>query len=107
MAHEPRRLVAHVQHAHQLVAGNAFLRGREQVGGVNPLVQGNMAALKHGAHGHAKGLLALAALVHALAGALALQFVNALKSALPQCGQNGPWGQSSLSRCLRAAVSSV
>jgi hypothetical protein len=61
------------------VAGDAFLGSREQVRGVNPLVQGNVAALEYRPDRHAKGFLAFAALVDAFARALALQLVDALR----------------------------
>ncbi len=72
MRHEPSGFVRHAERAVQLMAGDAFLGRRKQVGCVKPLVQGHMAVLENGAHGHAKGLLARAALVDAGARALAL-----------------------------------
>lgn len=71
--HEPSGLVLDLQGAVQLMGRKALLARRVQVHRVEPEVQRNLAALKEGADRHAERLLALAALVHARTGALALQ----------------------------------
>jgi hypothetical protein len=58
MGHEPRRLVLHTQDAHKLVAADAFLAAAHQIDSLQPVVQRNMARLKHGAN--LDGELALA-----------------------------------------------
>lgn len=77
MGHEPRGFVAHAQDAHEFMVGNVVLRGREQVRGVDPLVERNVASLEYRSYSYAEGFLALPALVDAWARTLATQFVNA------------------------------
>ena len=49
MHHEPRGLILHLQHPVNLVGAHAFLRCRQQVEGEEPLGQGNVGVLEHGA----------------------------------------------------------
>ena len=50
MAHEPCGLVADVHHPVELMGADAFLAAGHQVEGLQPLVQGDLAALHDGAH---------------------------------------------------------
>jgi hypothetical protein len=78
MGHEPSRLVGHAQHSAHLVAANAFLAARQQVGGIDPLMQLDLAALEHGANGHGKWLLALTAFQQAWTCGFALKAMDAV-----------------------------
>ena len=60
VGHEPGGLVGDAQHAMQLMGGNAFFRGAEKVGGVQPFVDRDMAALVQGADADGELLAAIA-----------------------------------------------
>ena len=49
MGHEPGRLVRHLERAVQLMAADALLAGGQQVGGLEPLMNWNLAILENGA----------------------------------------------------------
>lgn len=70
---EPRRLKGDAQHAMKLVAAHALLAGVEQVNGLQPQVQRDMAGLENGPDLDREGLAALVALPDAQTGGLALE----------------------------------
>ena len=61
MRHEPRGLILDVQYPHELVAADALLAAAQEVSGLEPQVQLDVAAFKHGAHGDGELALARAA----------------------------------------------
>ena len=67
MAHAPRRWVRHVQLALQFLRGNTVTRDREQMHGIEPLVQRQMAAMHDGSYGRMQLIFAVLANVCALA----------------------------------------
>jgi hypothetical protein len=69
--HEPSRLVGDAQHAGQLVPGHVLLAAAYQMVGMEPDIQGDLGAFKHGAHSDAKGLLARIAPIDARSGRFA------------------------------------
>ena len=81
MAHEPRRLEGEPQGAVKLVAADALLAAGDQVEGLQPQAQRNVAVLEDGADGHAELLAAGVALVEAEAGALPCHLGDALHGA--------------------------
>ena len=94
--HEPSGLVGDAEHAVQLVGGHALLARCQQVRRQQPLVERDLATLEHGADRDGELLAAFVALVEAGAVGLALQLLDAVGSALPQCGQYGPCGHAGL-----------
>jgi hypothetical protein len=60
---EPRGLVGDAKHAVQLKRADALLGGGKQVSRIEPLVQGNVRSLEHGADRHRERLAALVALI--------------------------------------------
>src|SRR5712692_1985377 len=78
VAHEPGGLVGHAKHAVELVAAHAFLAGSEQRSGHEPLVEGYLAAFKHGAYRNGELIAAVAAVIHAGAVRLAVQLAHAI-----------------------------
>jgi hypothetical protein len=81
VGHEPGRLIGHAKHAMKVVAADAFLRRTQQVDCNKPLRERNLAALKHGPHGHGELLPAVPAEPQARAMRLAVQFAVALRAA--------------------------
>lgn len=83
LSHEPRRLVGNPQHTLNLLAADALFAGTHQLGEHDPLVKGNLAALKDSAYGHGKLLTAVLALVKAVALGFPLKgIVIVLRSAM-------------------------
>ena len=78
MRHKPSGFEGHAEDPVQLVAGNTFLAGGDQMDGLQPEMQLDMAALKNGAHLHGKRLAAGVALIQANAGRFAAHFAHAL-----------------------------
>src|SRR6185312_10657798 len=64
---EPRRLVADLQNAVELVSRNALLAARHEIDGLEHLVERHTAMLEHGADLYRELLAALAALFQAVA----------------------------------------
>jgi hypothetical protein len=73
MRHEPSGLIGDIQSAVELMSGEAFLRRRVDIDGMNPRIECDLAALENGANGHGKGLLAGTALVDTGTCGLALE----------------------------------
>lgn len=71
--HKPSGFVGNAKHALKLLAGNAFFAGADKVRGVQPLVQGDLTALKHGANSHGKLSAAIATAVQAKTVRFALE----------------------------------
>ena len=67
MAHEPSAFVLDFQNAVQLVAADALFGRAQQMHGLHPLVQRNVAALEDRAHAHRELLPACAALFQTVA----------------------------------------
>ena len=65
--HEPCGLVAHAQHALDLLGGDAFLAGGKEVRSKNPLAERDLGALKNGSDRDAELLAAIVALKQAFA----------------------------------------
>src|SRR5579872_7105474 len=63
MFHEPSGLVAHAEHAVNLMGADAFLAGRHQVNGRPPLRKRNLGALENRAHRDRELLFAIAAII--------------------------------------------
>ena len=78
MRHEPSGLVGHAKGALKLLAADAFLAGTHKVHGLQPDMQLNLAALKHGANRYRELLAAVLALVKAGAVRLAFKLVMVL-----------------------------
>lgn len=96
MAHEPRRLVGHLDRAVELVGADALLAPAHQVEGQQPLVQGHMALLQHGADRDRELTLAIVAVIEALAvgflGAFDLMDAARLGLTVRAHGTVGPAG---------------
>ena len=76
----------------KLVAGDALLAAGQQIDGLQPQVQRDVALLEDGADLHAELLAAGVALVEADAGALPA--ILEMRSTDPQWGQTGPSGHT-------------
>jgi hypothetical protein len=75
MSHKPRGLVGNSERAVELVTAHAFLGRAEEIDRLQPDVERDLAALKHGAHGYRKLLAAVLALPQARTVRLTLQRV--------------------------------
>ena len=81
MRHEPRSLVGHAQHALKLLGANALLGSAHQVRGIDPLVKGDLRALKHGADSHGELFAAVTTEQKAGTVARAIQAAVAIRAA--------------------------
>jgi len=88
MGKKPRGLVGDLQHAVQLVGGNALLAARQQVDRLQHLVQRDMRGLENRSNLHGERLPALATLLQPKPGRLALQFVDAFGVSIAAVGAN-------------------
>src|SRR5256885_615465 len=78
---EPSGLDGQAQGARQLVRADALLAAGDQIHGLKPHMQRNLAALEDGAHADGEGLPALIALVEADTGRFAAHQADALDAA--------------------------
>ena len=79
--HKPGRLILYVQCPHELVAAEALLAGHQQVDGLHPIGQRDVAVLEHGPDRGMELLLAGIALERAEFGALAVQATDTARVA--------------------------
>src|ERR1039458_2763584 len=86
MAEEPRALVRNLQNSVHLMRATALLRARQQIDGLQHLVERDMCAFKDRADLHCKLLAALVALVDAHAGRLTLEPGNPLSVGVAAMG---------------------
>jgi hypothetical protein len=87
VAKEPRALECDPKYAVELVAADALLRAAKQMDGLEPFVEGNVAALEDGPDLHREGLVTVVALAYADAGALALQALDAIRRPAVRAGR--------------------
>jgi hypothetical protein len=75
VSHEPSSLVLNVKRSLKLMGATSLLARADQIDSLQPLMKGNLAALKHGSHGYGKLLAAILAFPQTRAMRFALQFV--------------------------------
>ena len=88
--HEPCGLVAHAQHALDLLGGDAFLAGGKEVRSKNPLAERDLGALKNGSDRDAELLAAIVALKQAFAVGLTFKPCRVDRAAMRANRTAGP-----------------